>query len=150
MFSPAFTTQPHAATDALELVGTVLERCAAEGRLTIRPEQAAQAVLSANIGVALNLVTQPAAYNDPALSHRVRDAVIDKVTTETPPAQGPTNQHKLQRTALQLEAQLHGDIETGLQPVETALLLHWLDTIESHTPHELSNPVLGRGPLRPQ
>lgn len=111
----------------------MLQRCAAQGRLAVRPEQAAQAVLSANIGVSLNLVTQPTAYDDPALSHRVRDAVIVEVTVESPANQDPTLQPRLQQTALQLHAQLHSKADTGLQPVETALLLHWLDAIESHT-----------------
>lgn len=134
MFSPAFATQPRAAAEALELVGSVLERCAAEGRLAIRPELAAQAVLSANIGVALNLVTQPTAYDDPGLSDRVRDAVIERVTLESPVTGGSTYQQSLQRTALQLRAQLGADVATGLQPVETALLLHWLDTMETYIP----------------
>jgi AcrR family transcriptional regulator len=138
MFSPSFATVPSAAHEAMLLLREVLDRCAAAGALRVAPEAAAQMIMSANIGVALNLVTQPENYPDPELSRRVRDAVHAAVLVpdRSGSEDGPD---ALVIAALQLAAVLrHRPTELG-EP-ETALLLHWLDTLagvtaSAHTPH---------------
>jgi AcrR family transcriptional regulator len=128
MFSPSFATVPSAAQEAMRLLRQVLDRCAAAGRLRVESGTAAQMIMSANIGVALNLVTQPENYPDPDLSPRVRDAVHAAVLVPdrtTEPAGGDGSPVV---AALQLAAILR-DRETGLGEPETALLLHWLDTL---------------------
>ncbi|QRP49324.1 TetR/AcrR family transcriptional regulator [Amycolatopsis sp. FDAARGOS 1241] len=130
MYSPAFAEVPHAAQEALRLLREVLVRCAAVGRLRVDPDTAAQRIMSANIGVALNMVTQPGTYTDPELSTRVRDAVHDSVLT--PAAAGEAGataesaENPLPTTALQLAALLRTK-DTTLGAEETHLLLKWLD-----------------------
>jgi AcrR family transcriptional regulator len=128
MFSPSFATVPSAAQEAMRLLREVLDRCAAAGRLRVESGVAAQMIMSANIGVALNLVTQPENYPDPDLSRRVRDAVHAAVLvpdTAGPQADGDGS---LVVAALQLAAIVR-DRGTALGEPETALLLHWLDTL---------------------
>jgi AcrR family transcriptional regulator len=123
MYSPAFDAVPSAAKEALRLLREVLDRCAAAGRLRVPPDEAAQAIMSANIGVALSMVSQPDVYVDPGLSTRVRDAVHARLlVTDEPAAAGPD----LAATALQLSAQLRGKDHTELTPAELELLQQWL------------------------
>src|SRR5215217_3177430 len=103
MYSPSFSRVPGSAAEALRLLREVLDRCAAAGRLRLPPDNAAQTIMAANVGVALSLVTQPEAYRDPELSTRIRDAVHARVLTDAPaaaPAAGIT------ALALQLSAHL--------------------------------------------
>jgi AcrR family transcriptional regulator len=130
MFSPSFAAVPSAAQEALRLLREVLVRCAAAGRLRVKPDAAAQMIMSANIGVALSLVTQPDSYTDPDLSHRVRDAVhagllVPDTDTSRPAVGG---QGGLLTASLQLSANLRTR-KTALTEPETALLLQWLDTL---------------------
>lgn len=132
MFSPSFATMPTAAQEAMRLLREVLDRCAAAGALRVEPEAAAQMIMSANIGVALNLVTQPENYPDPQLSRRVRDAVHAAVLVPDRAAggaAGPDEEGSLVVAALQLAAVLRHHRPTALAEPETALLLHWLDVL---------------------
>jgi AcrR family transcriptional regulator len=128
MFSPSFATVPSAAQEAMRLLREVLDRCAAAGKLRVESGLAAQMIMSANIGLALNLVTQPENYPDPDLSRRVRDAVHAAVLV--PDAGRPPSDEdgSLTIAALQLAAILRNR-RTELGDPETALLLHWLDTL---------------------
>ena len=129
MFSPSFATVPSAAQEAMRLLREVLDRCAAAGRLRLESGVAAQMIMSANIGVALNLVTQPENYPDPDLSRRVRDAVHGAVLVpDRAGGRQADEDGALIVAALQLAAILR-DRRTELGEPETALLLHWLDTL---------------------
>jgi AcrR family transcriptional regulator len=129
MFSPSFATVPSAAEEAMRLLREVLDRCAAAGRLRVETGVAAQMIMSANIGVALNLVTQPENYPDPELSRRVRDAVHAAVLVPDGPAvHAGGDEASLVVAALQLAAIVR-DRGSELGEPETALLLHWLDTL---------------------
>jgi AcrR family transcriptional regulator len=123
MYSPSFAAVPSAAAEALRILREVLDRCAAAGRLRVDPNVAAQAIMAANVGVALSLVTQPDAYADPDLSTRVRDAIHARllVTDESAPTA-----RALPTTALQLSAQLHATPASPLTRPERALLQEWL------------------------
>jgi AcrR family transcriptional regulator len=130
MFSPALAEVPAPAGRIFALLIQALDRCAAIGALRIPPAEAAQAILSANVGVALSMLSQPARYADPGLSHRVRDAVFAAcLTPETAAAPAPV--HAMTVPALQLEAQLRKPGASPLEPEETALLLKWLNRIHS-------------------
>ncbi|MCF3965180.1 TetR/AcrR family transcriptional regulator, partial [Streptomyces fuscigenes] len=106
MYSPAFSEVPDAAGEALDLLRAVLVRCAATGALRVEPEQAAQVIMSANIGVSLNLVTQPEVYTDPGLSVRVRDAVHAALLRDRPAAAASTGPDATAAAAVQLAAAL--------------------------------------------
>jgi AcrR family transcriptional regulator len=126
MFSPAFATVPAAAAEALRVLREVLDRCAAAGRLGVPPEIAAQTIMSANVGVALSLVTQPDVYTDSGLSTRVRDAVHARVLVSDAPAPRPA---RLPATALQLSALLDGAASPKLTTAERGLLHEWLERL---------------------
>lgn len=130
MFSPALPEVPAPAGRIFALLVRALDRCAAIGALRIPQAEAAQAILSANVGVALSILSQPARYADPGLSHRVRDAVFGACLTPETTA-GPEPRDALTVPALQLEAQLRQPGRAPLEPEETALLLKWLSRIRT-------------------
>jgi len=70
MFVPRPWSHSVARERVFDLLVATLVRCAAVGALTIEPVLAAQLILSANVGVALNQIAQPDLFNDPELSHR--------------------------------------------------------------------------------
>jgi AcrR family transcriptional regulator len=142
MFSPSFATVPSAAQEAMRLLRDVLDRCAAAGALRVGAAAAAQMIMSANIGVALNLVTQPENYPDPELSRRVRDAVHAAVLVPAPATaqSGGDADGSLVVAALQLAAIVR-DRGTDLGEPETALLLHWLDTLAGSAARTASRPT---------
>lgn len=131
MYSPAFSAVPAAAGEALRLLREVLERCAAAGRLRVEPDVAAQAIMSANVGVALALVTQPQAYGDPGLSRRVRDAVHAQVLAagDREDDDAPDDGRRTAAVSLQLAALLRDDPPGALTAPERALLQQWLATV---------------------
>jgi AcrR family transcriptional regulator len=124
MHSPGFAAVPSAAAEALRLLREVLDRCAAAGRLRVDPDTAAQAIMSANVGVALSLVSQPQVYVDPDLSVRVRDAVHARLLVSADPHPAPAS--NIATTALQLSAQLRAAPASSVTPAELALLHEWL------------------------
>ncbi|OLT17647.1 TetR family transcriptional regulator [Pseudonocardia sp. CNS-139] len=128
MYSPDLAEVPSAAQEAIRILRTVLDRCAEAGRLRVEPAGAAQMIMSANIGVALSLISQPASYSDPDLSRRVRDAVQGAVLVPADAPAGPGDA-ALVTAALQLAAILRAHPPTTLAEPETALLLHWLDRL---------------------
>lgn len=133
MYSPNFSAVPDAAYEAVRLLSNVLKRCAADGVLRVDVPQAAQAIMSANIGVALSLLTQPDTYADPHLSDRVRDAVHHVVLTDaafgprTPPA-GDLAQLTVRGAAARLDDLLATQPELTL--AENALLREWLRRLQ--------------------
>lgn len=123
MYSPALAAVPDAAAEALRLLREVVDRCAAAGRLRVSPDGAAQAIMAANVGVALSLVSQPDVYGDPDVSTRVRDAVHAALLVLESPVPASS---AVSVTALQLSAQLAASPDARLVPAELALLDVWL------------------------
>ena len=85
--------------------------------------------MSANVGVALSLITQPATYADRNLSTRVRDAVHRSVLTpealSTKESGGDADQRDAAGPAVQLIALL-ADARSEFSPAEHAMLREWL------------------------
>jgi AcrR family transcriptional regulator len=137
MYSPSLTTMPAAAAEAFGILEGHLEACAAAGRLRVSPPVAAQIIMSANIGLALNLVTQPDLYTDPDLSSRVRDAVHAAVLTPPPPPSTPgtaADPETLPAVAAQLGALVRTAPPEALTPAEISLLRQWLATLSDAPP----------------
>jgi AcrR family transcriptional regulator len=125
MYAPGLGAVPEAAGEALAILRDVLDRCAAAGRLRVPSNAAAQAIMAANVGVALSLVSQPEAYTDPQVSDRVRDAIHAGVLSDVPVA----HSGELAAAALQLAAHVRTTSDERLSPAEQALLDEWLGRI---------------------
>lgn len=135
MYSPAMRTPPAAALESHEILTRDLRRAAADGKLRLAPEAAAQVVMSANVGVALMLVARPSTFTDRDTSRRVRDAVHATVFTPDVVAESGTgagagarvaNRTQLPAAAAQLNALLGRSGESGLSTAEVALMTEWL------------------------
>lgn len=71
------------------------------------------------------LLGTPAEDRDPEISRRLRDTVIDSLTTGPAPVTDPG----LASRALALDAALAATERPPLRPAETALLRDWLDQL---------------------
>ncbi|MEU6779703.1 TetR/AcrR family transcriptional regulator [Nonomuraea angiospora] len=126
MFTPRPWSHSTARDRVMDLLVAALTRCAAAGALTVAPRTAAQLILSANVGTALDHISRPALFDDPALSHRMRDAVFSHVLTEST---AHDDADPVRSAALRLHAQLDLVGTEALEPAETALLRRWLERI---------------------
>jgi len=132
MYSPELTVPPAAAQEAHDLLHGILERCAAEGRLTVPPALATQMIMSANVGAALSMLTRPEQYADLKFSQRLRDAVLGSVTR---PAHTDTHADagreggSVPVAAATLAARLRADLPPTLTTAESALLQQWLEVL---------------------
>ncbi|MFD5028953.1 TetR/AcrR family transcriptional regulator [Streptomyces sp. NPDC058405] len=140
MHSPAMRTPPAAALESHRILTRDLERAAAQGRLRLAPELAAQIIMSANTGVALMLVARPSAFPDTSTSRRVRDAVhaVALVTPDVPgPATAPdlswsgVEETHMPSTAARLRALLSRSPDSVLSPAEAELMSEWLDRLSN-------------------
>jgi AcrR family transcriptional regulator len=117
--------RPPAAGEAHGLLLGFLDRAAAAGRLQVPPALAAGLTLAAVTGVTLSLIGTPADERDPEISARMRDTLVDSLTTDPPPA----TETGLASRALALDAALTAEATLPLRPAETALLRDWLDRL---------------------
>jgi AcrR family transcriptional regulator len=124
--------RPPAAREAQELLMTFLGRAASAGRLRVPPVLAAQLTLAAVTGVTLSLIGLPEGDRDPEVSPRMREALIDALTTDALTTDAsPAPDAALAARALALDATLGGadPATVPLRPVETALLQDWLQRL---------------------
>jgi AcrR family transcriptional regulator len=132
MYSPELAVPPAAAQEAHDLLHAILERCAAQGRLTVPPALATRMIMSANVGAALSMLTRPEQYADVKFSQRLRDAVLDSVTrpadTGTEAAREDTS---VPVAAATLAARLRADLPPTLTRAEAALLQQWLEELSA-------------------
>lgn len=137
MFTPRPWSHSTARARVFDLLVATLVRCAAAGALKVEPRTAARLILSANVGIALEHIARPVLFGDPALSHRMREAVFSNVLTE---ASERAEGDPLQTAALRLRAQLELHGADALEQAETALLLRWLDRITEPGGHDAPRP----------
>ncbi|MFB9902836.1 TetR/AcrR family transcriptional regulator [Allokutzneria oryzae] len=119
MHSPAVSTPPESANEGYRMLLAALERVAAVGKLRVSPPVAAQMVMSANVGVALMLVTRSETYGDD-VSRRTRDAVFAAILTDAEP--GEPGDDRLSAAATRLGALLSRSGSDALTAAETGLL----------------------------
>lgn len=129
-YAPALAKVPPGVEKARQLLVERLVRCAEVGQLTTTPDEAAQVMMAAATGVALSLISQPSIFDDPVLSHRVRDSVLGELLVQTVPTVHRPD--PLQSVALQMAALIRAN-RTPLTGPELALMLQWLDAIGSAT-----------------
>lgn len=119
--------RPPAANQAHDLLLTFLDRVAAASRLRVPTALAAQLLLAAVTGVTLTLIGTPTDDRDPEISARMRDTLIDSLTTDPPhPSAADPG---LASRALALDAALTTADDVPLRPAETTLLRDWLDQL---------------------
>ncbi|WP_141203204.1 TetR/AcrR family transcriptional regulator [Streptomyces griseorubiginosus] len=128
MYSPELTVPPAAAQEAHDLLHGILERCAAEGRLTVPPALATRMIMSANVGAALSMLTRPEQYTDGKFAERLRDAVLDSVTRPAGTAVRD-EERQVSVAAATLAARLRAELPPTLTVAETALLQQWLEKL---------------------
>jgi len=112
------------------MILNALQPAARKRRLRVAPEQAARQIVAASTGVVLTLISQPAEDRDLALSHDVRDALLERITTS------PSERRKTKRdeqatvasAAIALGAAL-AEAPTILTEGELALLREWLQRL---------------------
>ncbi|MFI5935118.1 TetR/AcrR family transcriptional regulator [Actinoplanes sp. NPDC051494] len=126
MFAPRPRSHAQTRQRIMELLEASLLRCSAIGALRIAPHLAAQLILPANIGLALSLVAQPELFDDPGLSHRMRDAVFAAVLASPAVVE---KEASVAAAATRLRSQLAVSGTDVLEPAETALLDRWLDRL---------------------
>ncbi|ASU83956.1 TetR/AcrR family transcriptional regulator [Nocardiopsis gilva YIM 90087] len=119
-----------AAEHARDLLGSLLERIARAGRLSVPVDTAARMVHAASSGVTLSLISAPEGERDPDLSPRTRETIIGAISTAGPEARDVGDQDagaavSVGTTALTLDALLD-EQPAALTPTETALLRDWL------------------------
>jgi AcrR family transcriptional regulator len=156
MHSPAMRTPPAAALESHRILTSDLQRAAAQGKLTMAPELAAQIIMSANVGVALMRVSRPATFTDESVSRRVRDAVHATVfTPDVTRSRGPAEEDagpmetateadsdlveadsaqvepRVPATAAHLNALLRRSPPPYLTRAENSLLTEWLDRLSN-------------------
>jgi AcrR family transcriptional regulator len=123
MFSPRPGVALRAREGILELLKAALRRVAAVGALQHDLDESAAMILSANVGLAMNRLTQPAIYDSPGVSDALRDALFDRILIEPPKALGDTSTAVVAR---QLAAQIETTLPPELVAEESALLRLWL------------------------
>ncbi|MGY4649640.1 TetR/AcrR family transcriptional regulator [Mycobacterium sp. URHB0021] len=125
-YGPALKGVPTGVEEARQLLVARLVRCAEVGKLSTPPDTAAQIMMAACAGVALSLMTQPETFDHPALSHRVRDAVLRDLLAD---AGAPyRNKHTLKSVALQMATMIK-TTPTPLTEPEVSLMLQWLGAV---------------------
>ncbi|MFC5677936.1 TetR/AcrR family transcriptional regulator [Aeromicrobium endophyticum] len=123
MFSPRPGVALRARDGILELLKAALRRVAAAGALQHDLDESAAMILSANVGLAMNRLTQPAVYDSPRVSDALRDALFDRILIESPRGPGDVSTGVVAR---QLAARIETSSPPGLAAEESALLRLWL------------------------
>lgn len=114
--------------DLQAMILEALQPAAASGRLRVAPEHAAAQIVAASSGVALSLIAHPDDERDLALSDRVRDAILDSITT--PNGRRTAAKPTRASAAVALAAALD-DTPAGFSETEAALLREWLQRLAS-------------------
>jgi AcrR family transcriptional regulator len=131
-YAPSLAQVPSGVTEGRRLVLKRCVRCAEAGMPKTTPDEAAQALMSACLGVNLCLLAQPAAYSDPDLSRRVRDAVIDGLVIDASARAPDPTADTLKTVALHMAALIR-QMPTPLTEPEFTVMLQWLETISAST-----------------
>jgi AcrR family transcriptional regulator len=127
-YAPSLMEVPGAVEEARQLLIKRFIRCAEAGRLNTTPDRAAQAFMAACLGVEMSLLSQPAAFDDPDLSHRVRDAVLRDLLVDPVGFAEDRQADRLKTVALQMTALIR-ETPAPLTAPEATLMLQWLDEI---------------------
>jgi AcrR family transcriptional regulator len=129
----------HAASadEAEQLLIEKLEVAARAGILRVPPAIASRMILAANVGLTLQIISQPNTGHDVAgddacetVSARLRDAVLGSVL-ELPSERGPSEDRPVRVASIALRSALAATPPAQLASTELPLLETWLDRLAS-------------------
>jgi len=138
MWSPGVAPNSVALREAHRLLYERMKLGASRGQLRVSPAMAARIVMSATVGAALALITQPEHYTDDSFSKQLLEAVIGFVTVDVAPnGQGRTRRAAPQSTTISsVAATLSSKLESEpnpLAPAERQLMQQWLTALADTT-----------------
>ena len=134
MWSPGVAPNSVALREAHRLLYDRMKLGASRGQLRVSPAMAARIVMSATVGAALALITQPDYYTDDSFSKQLREAVIAFVTAGAATnGQGRSRRVAARSTTIgSAAATLSSKLESEtnpLTPAERLLMQQWLATL---------------------
>jgi AcrR family transcriptional regulator len=142
MWSPTVAAGSRAVREAYQMLYDRLEFGAGRGQLRMSAETASRMVLSATVGAALSLISQPDLYGDGAFATQLREAVIAAVTV---PLDAASAAHQAEgraeltiaNAAATLSSRLAAE-DTPLTGPEMALMQQWLTTLADAQPRAIN------------
>jgi AcrR family transcriptional regulator len=140
MWSPGVAPNSVALGEAHRILYDRMKLGASRGQLRVSPAMAARIVMSATVGAALALITQPEHYTDDSFAKQLLEAVIAFVTVgAATEGQGRSRRAAPQSTTIaSVAATLSSKLESEpnpLTPAERQLLQQWLTALaDSATP----------------
>lgn len=123
---PGYVPSAHA--KPTQLLGQLMARAAAEGRIDVPSEQAVDHVLTTNVAVALHHITRG---EDRELSVAVREGVIAAITGVRA---GSDSNH--QRASIRVAIEFAASYSEKLGEPETRLLIKWLQALIDPPAHQ--------------
>lgn len=126
MFAPRPWASKRARDGVTALLRVTLSRCAAAGVLRIDIDVAASILLAANVGLALNRMSDPTHDASIDVANALRDALMSAILVDTN-ATTPSDTGAAARR--QIRAQLRLNPAGALLPEEAALMTVWLDRL---------------------
>jgi AcrR family transcriptional regulator len=131
LYGAVIPGQPCAiAAPAKAMLLELLDRAARHGLLRVSPSVAAAEIFAANVGVTLQLITQPDTERDIELSARVREAILASLVTESIATDTDATNPSPAREAIALAAMLD-QTTANLSTGELAILRELLDRISA-------------------
>jgi len=139
MWSPGVAPNSVALREAHRLLYERMKLGASRGQLRVSPPMAARIVMSATVGAALALITQPEHYTDDSFSKQLLEAVIAFVTVGAATnGQGRRRRAGPQSTTIaSAAATLSSKLDSEpnpLTPAERQLLQQWLTALADTAP----------------
>jgi AcrR family transcriptional regulator len=139
MWAPGVAPNSVALAEAHRMLYDRMKLGASRGQLRVSPAMAARIVMSATVGAALALITQPEHYTEDSFSKQLLEAVIGFVAVGVATkGQGRTRRAAPQSTSISsVAATLSSKLESEpnpLTPAERQLLQQWLTALADTTP----------------
>jgi AcrR family transcriptional regulator len=139
MWAPGVAPNSVALAEAHRILYDRMNLGASRGQLRVSPAMAARIVMSATVGAALALITQPEHYTDDSFSQQLLEAVVGFVTVGAATnGQGRTRRAAPQSTSISsVAATLSSKLESEpnpLTPAERQLLQQWLAALADTAP----------------
>ncbi|TMD45822.1 MAG: TetR/AcrR family transcriptional regulator [Chloroflexi bacterium] len=134
MWSPGIAQNSAALREAHQMLYDRLKLGASRGQLKVSPALASRTVMSATVGAALMLISQPERYSDASFAKQLREAVIASVTVSDAAAGKGRSRRGAAReaTIASVAATLSGKLESDPNPLTAAerqLMQQWLTTL---------------------